>query len=115
MGDGTIFDGIIKGEVDADVLFEDDSVMAFRDINPQAPVHFLVIPKERIASVNDLKTEHEELLGRMFTVARNVAEQEEIAQDGYRLVMNCGDDGGQDVYHIHLHVLGGRSMEWPPG
>jgi histidine triad (HIT) family protein len=115
MSEQTIFDQIIAGEMDADVVYEDERSMAFRDIDPQAPVHDLVIPKEKIASVNDVTVEDEELVGHLVRVAHEVAEIEGIDDSGYRLVVNCGDHGGQEVEHLHIHVLGGRSMEWPPG
>ena len=112
---GTIFSKIIAGEIDADIVYEDDAVLAFRDINPQAPTHVLVIPREPVATINDLQPEHAEVVGRMYLAAAKVARQEGIADSGYRTVMNCNADGGQTVYHIHLHVLGGRQLTWPPG
>ena len=111
----TLFTRIRDREIEADFVHEDDEIMAIRDINPQAPVHILIIPREPIPTVNDLTEEHEGLVGRMFRVARQVAEQEGIAEDGYRLVVNTNPQGGQDIYHIHLHLLGGRRMTWPPG
>lgn len=111
----TIFAKIIRKEIPADVVYEDDQVLAFRDINPQAPVHILVIPKEEIATVNDVEERHEELIGRLVTTAATIARKEGLADDGYRLVLNCNRDGGQEVYHLHLHLLGGRKMQWPPG
>lgn len=110
-----LFLKIINREIPADIIYETDELLAFRDINPQAPTHILIIPKERIPTVNDLESHHSELIGKMFLVAKELADLEEIAEDGYRLVMNCGKQGGQAVYHIHLHLLGGRQMEWPPG
>lgn len=115
MSEETIFDKIIEGEMDADVVYEDDRSMAFHDIDPQAPVHVLVIPKKKIKSVNDVTVADEELVGHLVRVAHEVAETEGIDDSGYRLVVNCGDHGGQEVDHLHVHVLGGRSMEWPPG
>ncbi len=106
----TIFDKIINREIPADILYEDDEVMAFSDVNPQAPVHFLVIPKQRIPTVNDLQPEHAPLVGKMVLVARQVARDKGIAEDGYRLIMNCNRHGGQTIYHLHLHVLGGRPL-----
>ena len=111
----TIFTKIIAREIAADIVYEDDRVLAFRDINPQAPTHVLVIPKEEIATINDATAAHEALLGHMMTTAVRIAKEEGIADDGYRLVLNCNRDGGQEVYHIHLHLIGGRSMTWPPG
>ena len=112
---GTIFTKIIAREIAADIVYEDDRVLAFRDINPQGPTHVLVIPKEEIATINDATAEHEALLGHMMTTAARIAKEEGIADDGYRLVMNCNREGGQEVYHIHLHLIGGRRMTWPPG
>ncbi len=110
-----LFLKIIRREIPADIVFENDDVLAFRDIDPQAPVHILVIPKRQIATTNDLEAQDAELVGRLFLAAREIAEAEGISEDGYRLVMNCNRHGGQSVYHIHLHVLGGRQMTWPPG
>ncbi|MGE3801427.1 MAG: histidine triad nucleotide-binding protein [Candidatus Kapaibacterium sp.] len=111
----TIFSKIIRKEIPANILFEDEQVLAFRDINPQGPTHVLVIPKEEIATANDIGEEHESLIGHMVRVATQVAKDEGIADNGYRLVVNCNPDGGQEVYHIHLHLIGGRKMSWPPG
>ena len=108
-----VFCRISRGELDADVTYEDDRVVAFRDANPQAPTHLLVIPREHVPMVDDLEDEHAELVGRLFLTARDQADREDL--DGYRLVMNNGPRAGQSVFHIHLHVLGGRSMGWPPG
>lgn len=111
----TIFSKIIRREIPADIVFENERVLAFRDINPQAPVHILIIPKKPIATVNDIRTEDAPLVGELFVVAAQVAAQEGIADAGYRTVFNCLDHGGQEVYHLHLHLLGGRQMTWPPG
>lgn len=112
----TIFSKIIAKEIPADVVFESDNILAFRDINPQAPVHILIIPKIELASVKDLNgSEHAALLGEMMDVANNIAKEEKIYEDGFRLVFNCGRDGGQEVYHLHMHLMGGRRMIWPPG
>jgi histidine triad (HIT) family protein len=111
----TIFSKIIKREIPADILYEDDEVLAFSDVNPQAPVHFLVIPKQPISTINEIKPEQAGLVGKMVLTAQNLAHEKGIAETGYRLVMNCNEDGGQTVSHIHLHVLGGRPMSWPPG
>ncbi len=111
----TIFDKIINREIPADILYEDDEVMAFRDVNPQAPVHFLVIPKQPIPTLNHLQPEQAPLIGKLVLTAQKLAQKQGIAEDGYRLVMNCNEHGGQTVFHIHLHVLGGRPMGWPPG
>lgn len=110
-----LFLKIIEREIPADIVFENDEMLAFRDINPQAPVHILIIPKRRIATLNDLETDDTELIGRLVLTARQLAADEGLAEDGYRLVFNCNENGGQSVYHIHLHLLGGRRMEWPPG
>lgn len=111
----TIFSKIISGEIPADVVYRDDQVMAFRDIAPQAPTHILIIPIEEVATANDLSEQHEQLVGHMVAVAARIAREAGVADDGYRLVMNCNRDGGQEVYHLHLHLLGGRKMAWPPG
>jgi len=111
----TIFSKIIKREIPADILYEDDEVLAFRDVSPKAPTHFLVIPKLEIPTINDIQPSQAELIGKMVLTAQQLAKQEGIAEQGYRLVMNCNEDGGQTVFHIHLHVLGGRGLSWPPG
>lgn len=111
----TIFSKIIRGEIPCDKVFEDDHVLAFRDIKPQAPTHILIIPKEPIPTVDDLEENHKELAGHLLLVATRIAREEGLAEAGYRLVFNCRDQGGQEVYHIHLHLLGGRQMNWPPG
>ena len=106
----TIFSKIINHELPADIVYEDDAVMAFRDINPQAPVHVLVIPKVEIATVNDIEPEQAELVGKMVLAAQKIAADEGIAEDGFRLVFNCNRHGCQEVFHLHLHLLGGRQM-----
>ena len=111
----TIFSKIINKEIHADILFENDKILAFRDISPQAPVHFLVIPKKEIRTLNDINEEDKSLIGELFIVAKEIAKKEGIAENGYRTIFNCNEHGGQTVYHIHLHVLGGRQLEWPPG
>ena len=110
-----LFRMIIDREIPADIIYETEDILAFRDINPQAPVHVLIIPKEQIRTINDLESKHGEMLGKLFLVAAEIAQSEGIAEDGYRVVMNCNEAGGQAVYHIHLHLLGGRQMGWPPG
>ncbi|KAG1716110.1 hypothetical protein ID866_1014 [Astraeus odoratus] len=110
MAEETIFSKIIRREIPSDIVYQDELVTAFRDISPQAPTHILIIPNILIPTVNDVKTEHEVALGRMLTVAAKIAEQEGIAEDGYRLIMNCNRHGGQEVYHIHMHLLGGRPL-----
>lgn len=111
----TIFSKIINKEIHADILFENDKILAFRDISPQAPVHFLVIPKKEIRTINDINEEDKSLIGELFIVAKEIAKKEGISGKGYRTIFNCNEHGGQTVYHIHLHVLGGRQLEWPPG
>jgi len=102
-----------KGEIKPDVVYQDDGVLAFRDINPQAPVHILIIPKKHLETLNDLADG--QLAGQLLKAAVKLAEQEGLAKDGYRTVINCNDQGGQEVRHLHLHLLGGRQMSWPPG
>ena len=111
----TIFSKIINKEIHADILFENDKILAFRDISPQAPVHFLVIPKKEIRTINDINEEDKSLIGELFIVSKEIAKKEGISEKGYRTIFNCNEHGGQTVYHIHLHVLGGRQLEWPPG
>ena len=112
----TIFSKIIDKEIPADIVYESDNVLAFKDINPQAPTHIIIIPKIEIPRVSDIKgKEHSELLGELFDVANKLARDNGISEDGFRLVFNCGNHGGQDVYHLHMHLLGGRQMNWPPG
>ncbi len=110
MAEETIFSKIIRKEIPADVLYQDELVTAFRDINPRAPSHILIIPNKLLPTVNDVEAEDELMMGRMFTVARKLAEKEGIAEDGYRLIVNCNPFGGQEVYHIHMHLLGGRPL-----
>lgn len=101
--------------MESDIIWESDSAVGFRDINPQAPTHILIIPREHVPMIADANEEHQELLGDLILTAKKIAEQEGIAENGYRLVFNNGDHGRQDVYHIHLHLLGGRQLTWPPG
>lgn len=110
-----LFCKIAAGQIPADTVFENDKVLAFRDINPAAPSHILVIPKKHIATMNDATADDKSLLGEMMLVARDIAHREGVAEDGYRLAVNTNRDGGQSVYHIHLHLLAGRQMSWPPG
>ncbi|XP_072385301.1 histidine triad nucleotide-binding protein 1-like [Diabrotica undecimpunctata] len=110
---GTIFDKIISKEIPADIIFEDDKCLAFNDVNPQAPVHFLVIPKRRIPKLDDSKETDKELIGHVIYTAKTLAQKK--LPNGYRLVINNGKDGCQSVYHLHIHILGGRQMDWPPG
>lgn len=110
-----IFCQIIQGKKSGDIVYQDEQVTAFRDINPQAPVHLLIVPNQHIPTVNDLKDEDASLIGKLYLIAKKLATQEGIHNRGYRLVMNCNLEAGQSVYHIHLHLLGGRWMKWPPG
>lgn len=110
-----LFCKIIAGEIPATILHEDEQVIAFRDIQPQAPTHCLIIPRRHIATINDLSNEDTSLVGHMVQTAKDIASKEGLAENGYRLVFNVNNDGGQAVYHIHLHLLGGRAMHWPPG
>lgn len=111
----TIFGKIARGEMDADLIYEDDDLVAFRDISPQAPTHILVIPRKPIATLNDATPEDAELIGKLFLAAAKIAQEAGIAESGYRTVVNCNAAAGQTVFHLHLHVLGGRPMQWPPG
>ena len=113
--DACLFCKMVAGEIQPDKVYEDQHILAFRDINPQAPVHVLVIPKTHIATLNDLDDNHADVVGRLYLAAARVARQEGIAERGYRTVMNCNADGGQTVFHLHLHLMGGRQMAWPPG
>ena len=110
-----IFCKMAAGEITPDVVYEDDAVLAFRDQNPQAPTHVLVIPREHIETLNDVTGAHDALMARLFAAARKVAALDGIAERGYRTVFNCNAEAGQSVYHLHLHVLGGRPLAWPPG
>ncbi len=110
-----LFCKIVSGEIPSDFIYEDDDVVAFNDVNPQAPHHFLCIPKQHIATTNDLQNEQAGIIGKLFIAAKSIANDLGVADEGYRLVMNCNQHGGQTVFHIHLHVLAGRVMTWPPG
>lgn len=110
-----LFCKIIAGDIPADKVYEDEQVLAFRDINPAAPTHVLIIPKKHIETLNHAEVEDEAVLGHMMLVGQKIAAQEGVEEDGYRLVMNTNRGGGQSVYHIHLHLLAGRSLQWPPG
>ncbi len=114
MGD-CLFCKIRDGEIQGDIVFEDDNVLAFNDVNPQAPVHVLIIPKKHIPTVNDLSTGDEAVMAKLFSVAKTIASQQGFSDDGYRLVVNCNERAGQAVFHIHMHLLAGRDMTWPPG
>ena len=110
MAEETIFSKIIRREIPADILYQDELVTAFRDISPKAPTHILIVPNVLIPTVNDVEPQHEAALGRMFTVARKLAAKEGISDDGYRLIVNCNRHGGQEVYHIHMHLVGGQPL-----
>jgi histidine triad (HIT) family protein len=113
--DTNIFAKIINGEIPANAVFEDEKVLAFEDINPVAPVHILIIPKAEVATAQDLSSEHDEHLSAMFAAARKIAADKGLAEDGYRLVINCGERACQSVFHLHMHMIGGRDLQWPPG
>ena len=110
-----LFCKMISGEITPDTVYENDQILAFRDINPQAPVHVLIVPKKHIATINDLEPEHAQLVGGLYLAAKQIAVDEGQAADGYRTVMNCNARAGQTVFHIHLHLLAGRDLSWPPG
>jgi len=110
-----LFCKILEGEIPCDRVYENDQVIAFRDVNPQAPTHILVIPRKHISTVNDLTVDDKNIMAEMMLAAQTIAKQESIEESGYRLVMNCNEGAGQTVFHIHLHILGGRNMNWPPG
>ncbi|MDQ7017484.1 MAG: histidine triad nucleotide-binding protein [Gammaproteobacteria bacterium] len=110
-----LFCNIVDGTIPAEIVYEDKQVVAFRDLNPQAPLHVLLIPKKHIATLNDLESEDNAVMGALILAAKKVAEAEGVAESGYRTVINCGEQAGQSVYHIHLHLLAGRQMQWPPG
>jgi histidine triad (HIT) family protein len=115
MEEDCIFCKIIAGEIPADIVLENRDVVVFRDLTPQAPVHLLAIPRKHIPTINDLQTADAQQLGNLFLAAKEAAAQEGVAEDGYRTVMNCGAGAGQSVFHLHLHILGGRPLSWPPG
>ena len=110
-----IFCKMATGEIEPDIVYQDDEILAFRDLNPQAPVHILIIPRRHISTINDMQSGDAELTGKLFLAAAKIADQEGIAEPGYRTVMNCNAGAGQTVFHVHLHLLGGRAMGWPPG
>jgi histidine triad (HIT) family protein len=115
MAEETIFGKILKGEIPSEEVYSDDEFYAFRDVNPAAPTHVLVIPRKPIARITDAAEEDAALIGRMFLVANKIADQEGLTEKGFRYVINCNEWGGQTVFHLHLHILGGRAMTWPPG
>ena len=110
-----LFCKIREGEIPADIVYQDDDVMAFNDVNPQAPVHVLIIPKKHISTLNDAGDGDAEVLGKLFTAAKGIAKERGVDDDGYRTVVNCNEKAGQTVFHIHMHLLAGRFMTWPPG
>lgn len=110
-----LFCQIVREEIPANIIYQDKQVIAFHDIKPQAPVHCLVIPREHIATMNETTLQHTMLLGHMLQIAKQLSNKLEIAEAGYRLVINCNAEGGQEVFHLHLHLLGARPMSWPPG
>lgn len=115
MSEPSIFTRILNGEIPSEIIYKDDLVFAIKDINPQAPTHVLIIPQEPLVSINDIDESNVHIAGRLLLAAKKVAEQLGVANDGYRLVINTGRDGGQDVMHIHMHLMSGRKMGWPPG
>ena len=111
-----LFCKIVAGDINADVVYETEQLLAFRDINPQAPTHVLIIPRRHVATINDIAAEEaEDEIGRLYVAAAHIAAEEGIAEEGYRVVMNCNEAAGQTVFHLHLHLLGGRALGWPPG
>ena len=110
-----LFCKIRDGDIPADIIFENDDVLAFNDVNPQAPLHVLIIPRKHISTVNDMTTGDEVIMGKLFSAAKQLAAEKGVSDDGYRLVVNCNEKAGQTVFHIHMHLLGGRDMSWPPG
>lgn len=110
-----LFCKIINGDIPADKVYEDEHVFAFRDINPVAPLHVLIIPKQHIAMINDLEDADAITMGRLFVAAKKISKELGVAEEGYRTVMNCGEAAGQTVFHVHMHLLAGRALTWPPG
>ncbi len=115
MSDECLFCNIASGEADADLVRESDDLVAFNDINPQAPTHILVVPRKHIPTIDDLEEHHRDLAGKLILAARELARERDLEESGYRLVFNCREGAGQSVWHIHLHLLGGRTFSWPPG
>ena len=111
----TIFDKIINKEIPADIVYETDNILAFKDINPIAPIHILIIPKHTISTVNDISDTDSKVLSELLLSAKKIAKKMKIDKNGYRIIINCNEDGGQTVYHLHLHLIGGRKLSWPPG
>lgn len=115
MAEDSLFLKIAREEIPAKIAYKDENYIAFHDINPQAPVHILIVPMKLIETTNDIEEDDAALVGGMFVVAKELAREHGLAEDGYRLVFNCNKDGGQTVPHIHMHLLGGRALQWPPG
>lgn len=115
MSDDCLFCKILAGDIPADIVFESDSAIGFRDISPQAPTHVLIIPRRHVSTINDLEEGDRELIGDLYLAAKQIAKGEDLSEAGYRVVMNCNEGAGQSVFHIHLHLLGGRGLGWPPG
>jgi len=113
--DDCLFCRILAGEIPADIIYESETAIAFRDINPQAPTHVLIIPRKHIPTINDIEGTDEALVGSLYSAAGEIAAQEGFSNEGYRAVMNCNEAAGQTVFHLHLHLLGGRDLGWPPG
>ena len=113
--DNCLFCKILAGDIPADIVYESDTAIAFRDINPQAPTHVLIIPRKHISTINDIEDGDHAIVGSLYSAAREIAAAEGLSDVGYRVVMNCNEDAGQTVFHIHLHLLGGRTLTWPPG
>ena len=114
MNESTIFKRIIDGEIPASIVYEDEQCLAFHDVAPQAPIHILVIPKKEIPSIDQIKSEDKELIGHLFLVIQTIAREQGLAEDGYRVICNCGENGGQTVFHLHYHLMGGCNLQWPP-
>jgi histidine triad (HIT) family protein len=110
-----LFCKIRDGEIPADLIYENDDVLAFNDVNPQAPVHVLIIPRQHISTINDVENSDEAIMGKLFSAAKIIASEKGVSDDGYRMVVNCNEKAGQTVFHIHMHLLAGRAMTWPPG
>jgi len=110
-----LFCKILAGDIPADIIYESETAIGFRDINPKAPTHVLIIPRQHIATINDISEDDHSIVGSLYSAAREIAAAEGIAEEGYRAVMNCNEAAGQTVFHIHLHLLGGRALGWPPG
>ena len=115
MSEDCLFCKIAEGQIKSDVVYEDDDILAFKDINPKAPVHILFIPKKHIPTLNDASESDASLIGKIILKATDVAKEQGVADEGYRVVLNCNKNAGQEVFHVHIHLLGGRALTWPPG